>query len=105
MRIDPEEFLALMAAVEAGGGQLLPDLCEPTKLRLEQPTAAGEMRPKDIFTTGCGDESRFVIPYDVPAGREGKRQRKHGAGFVTACAYDDRMDLWPRFLNAAEALQ
>ena len=82
--LKPEQFLTLMERVEEQGGVHIKDHCVPRRYVLKVPTPDGYERKRSVYTTGCGQDSRFVIPYG-----EG--------GNLIACANDDRMDLWPRF--------
>lgn len=125
---DPDEFIRLTDAVEAQGGASLPDACVGEEYHLKVPAVTGP-EWRDYRTTHCSEFTRFVIPYDtgvaveVPQGKwsgvPGKRKLKslankkveaapqkeidaqilRGARFVTVCASDDLVALWPRFAN------
>lgn len=102
MNYDADSFLALLEEVERQGGVHLPDPCEPVKFRLKQPNGRGELKWKEVFTTGCRKDARFVLPYE-PAARTAKERQamlERGGGFATACAVDDDMGKWPRFAKA-----
>ena len=106
MRYHPDDFLSLMASVEDGGGQLLSERCQPRTYTLQQPTTDGkdELKYCEVTTTGCGQETRFVLPYEPVKSQRfpAEAQRRRGAGFVTVCAKDDRMGDWPRFAGAID---
>ncbi len=106
MRYHPDDFLALMALAEDGGGQLLSERCQPYSFTLKQPSTDGKDKPKyrEFTTTGCGQETRFVLPYDPVASKRfpAVAQRRRGAGFVTVCAKDDHLGSWPRFASAID---
>ena len=106
MRYHPDDFLSLMALAEDGGGQLLSERCQPYAFTLKQPSTDGKEEPKfrEFTTTGCGQETRFVLPYEPVKSKRfpAEAQRRRGAGFVTVCAKDDRMGDWPRFAGAID---
>lgn len=98
----PDDFLRLAEEVEAQGGVNLPRRCNPRKFKLPLPKTGGGKGWKELFTTGCGQESLFEIPYSLPGGRLGKKMRDRGGGLVVACAVDDDMGKWPRFANTIQ---
>lgn len=73
---------------------------------MKLPTIGGKFSWKDIFTSGCGQESRFVIPYRLPEGKLGAQMAKHHdkelGPTLVACAVDDDMGRWPRFKSVIE---
>ena len=92
-----------MEHVEGAGGTLLPEPCRPLKFRLKQPDQkSGGMKWTNLYTTGCGREARFAIPYKLPAGARGDRMKERGGGVVLACAVDDDIGKWPRFSGAIQ---
>lgn len=125
---DPDEFIRLTDEVERQGGASLPDPCIGEEYHLKITSIEGS-KWRDFTTKGCGEYTRFVIPYDcgsavdVPqaewSGEPGKRRMKRldpssvpappqtevakqiarGGRFVTVCASDDLVALWPRFAN------
>lgn len=94
MKFHPDDFLALMSLVEAGGGALADGLCIGQKFRLKQPNVKGDARYQEFFTTGCGKETRFLVPY--------KKQGADSTGLAVVCAQDDNMGMWPRYKAALQ---
>lgn len=90
----PDDFLVLMERIESDGGQHLPGVCRGSKYKLEVPTHKGR-RKEQFFTTGCLNESRFLVPYQAPEGDEALAAQ----GMAVVCAVDDAVGLWPRFQN------
>lgn len=101
MNYSPDDFLTLLEEVERQGGVHLPDPCTAPSIRMKQPDAAGNLKWKEVFLTGCGKDARFALPYEPAAESAKDRQAmiERGAGFVTACAVDDDMGKWPRFAS------
>lgn len=102
MKYHPDDFLRLMEHIESVGGTLLPEPCRPRKFKLKQPNKQGDLKWTNLFTTGCGREARFAVPYNVPAGKRGDTMKERGGGIVIACAVDDDIGKWPRFSQAIE---
>lgn len=101
MRYDPDDFLALLEEVERKGGMHLDDPCLPKEFKIKLPDSSGKRRTRRAFTSGCGQDKLFVIPYD-PASRSDEERKKmlaRGAGFATVCAADDDLGKWPRFAH------
>jgi hypothetical protein len=92
MNYSPDGFQALHESVEHHGGALLPDPCEPQDV--VRTVKEGYIRNKtDRKTTcGCGNLSKFVIPY---VGEEGDKR----AHFCNACAVCDAIGAWPLFVE------
>lgn len=104
--LNPDQMLELMELVENQGGEQAAGRCQPSKFSLKMEGPDGVRRAKDFLTTGCGHESRFLIPYSKPdealggnavAALGGNAVSKGSEGTAVVCAHDDRMDLWPRF--------
>lgn len=96
--LDPDDMLALIERVEAQGGEQASGRCQPSKFSLKMQGPDGVERSKDFLTTGCGNESRFLVPYTKPdKALAGNATAKGAEGTVVVCANDDRMDLWSRF--------
>lgn len=102
MNYHPDDFLRLLEGVEAEGGAMLPDRCRATKYALRIPDADSELRFRDFFTTGCGQDTRFVLPYKLPKGKLGEKMESRGGGLVTVCAVDDEVGKWPRYAHLIE---
>lgn len=83
-------FIRLLDEVEKQGGSLLPERCAGKKFRLKM-KSGNTMRWKDYWTTGCGYDSRFDVPYEPLLAHDAEKR------VVTVCAVDDMMHLWPRF--------
>jgi hypothetical protein len=96
MNYSPDGFAALHEAIERAGGALLPDTCESQNV--EFTTKEGYIRNKidKKITCGCGNLSKFVIPYEG----EPKAKRAH---FVNVCAVCDSIGAWPNFSEAVYA--
>lgn len=95
----PDDFFRLLDLVEADGGALLEDRCESAAFQLTQPTISGAHVRRTFETVGCGEQSRFVLPYDRIA--EAKLDADEAA-FVTVCAVDDDMGKWPKYRAAMQ---
>jgi len=94
MRYHPDDFLRLIALVEDAGGAAAEGACKGTKFRLKRPNSKGESRYQEFFTSGCGKEARFLVPYQKPKGGS--------TGLAVVCAQDDNMGMWPKFRAAIE---
>jgi len=90
-------MLELIEAVEAAGGEMASGRCQPTKFTLKIKEADGVARSRDFLTTGCGSESRFIVPYTKQDQTVGDNLIRGAEGTAVLCANDDRMDLMPRF--------
>lgn len=107
MLYNPDDFFALIEAVEEEGGAHLPEPCAPPRYRIKLPDpASGLRRMQTMQATGCHRETRFVIPYDKPI-----YERHEDTGKIVAegevepstlavCAVDDDLGKWPRFAGA-----
>jgi len=102
LQYHPDDFLRLSDEVERQHGTSVPGPHNPRRLRMKATDADGEERWQDAFTAGCGQETRFLVPYALPQGKLGKAMEKRGAGVVEACAVDDDMGKWPRFANVIQ---
>lgn len=80
-----DEFFALMGAIEAAGGEHLDETCSPKTYNFSGPNS------KPLVIAGCGNSSRFEIPYERAV--QGARRRQT----VNVCAVDDNVGMWPRF--------
>jgi hypothetical protein len=126
-----KDFVALLEAVEAQGGDYAAETCKPRhikELNLKQAPPA--------FDTGCGEDALFHVPYDPyanvivnepklipdPSNKDRKVQARddddnllytpvsrmvnHPARgelrSVRVCANDDLMRHWPRFQEVME---
>lgn len=105
------DLLELGERIENDGGVMLSDPCVPQKFKLPSEPGGKDIEMK---TTGCGKQSRAVIPYDVTesvqvgdeeecswGSDEVEAQKERGAGFVNVCVEDDGVALWPRYLNVS----
>lgn len=92
MNYSQEEFLRLMEAVEEQGGEHLDDLCSAKTYEFTGKELARVTLP------GCGNTSLFAVPYDALA----KDGTEVGPQPVTACAVDDNMGAWPRFVGVMD---
>lgn len=124
MQYHPDDFMRLMEEAERQGSAHLNDYCEPKKFRQPQPTPKG-MRETDLFTHGCNQQTKFMVPYDparhviIPAYngpddpdgdnithtvsvKENNAVMNRGGGFATVCASGDAMGRWPRFAKVIE---
>lgn len=87
----------MIEAVEAIGGMQAEGRCEPRLYKIKLPDSEGNFRTHDKYTTGCGQESKFIIPYRMPAL---KQDDDHEAiGLTVCCAVCDDMGRWPRFAH------
>lgn len=125
MNYNPDDFLRLMEEAERQGGAHLPDRCEPGSYDLDMPNGSGRRTTKTVKTSGCGQETQFVLPYDpaqkveIPgyggpenadgepktatvSANDAKAMNQRLAGLLTVCAVDDNVGLWPRFANVVE---
>lgn len=97
--LDPDDMLELMSVIEAQGGESVAGRCQPSKFTLKIEGNDGVTRSKDFLTSGCGNESRFLIPYRKPDRELAGNATELGAeGTAVACAHDDMIYLWPRFI-------
>lgn len=98
MKLGPDEMLRLMEVVEEQGGAQAEGRCQPSKYRLKE-TPDGKF--KDFATTGCGQETRFLVAYLKPDKQAAGNAKIQGeTGTLSVCANDDLMGRWPRFANA-----
>lgn len=126
MQYHPDDFLALTSAIEDEGGVLHPEKCDGDVYRIKQPDSNGDMVWRHLTTTHCGNRTRVGVPYwpEAPVdvtlelrdkdGREiagepirivhegeaaprAERAAEGKTAFVTVCAKDDAVGLWPRF--------
>lgn len=91
MSYKADDFAKLVRMVEKQGGSQLPEPCTGTPFAIEQPLLTGGFEPVPVDTQHCGNFSLFAVPYDPEPGSD------DDVGYVTACAVDDSMNLWPRF--------
>lgn len=91
-------FISLVEAVEEDGGELLAETHYPKILNYTA-ASGGPMEG-----TGCNQEWLLRVPYDhtpsAPDGSPAGLPRLHD---VKVCAWDDRVDLWPRFASRISA--
>jgi hypothetical protein len=88
MNYTNEQYLRLIAAIEAEGGELLDELCSSRGYEF-----SGNLG-KDVILPGCGNTSIFEIPYEVPA------QGTANASVlqpIRLCAVCDELGRTPRF--------
>lgn len=90
MEITGKDFLELMEKVEDAGGVLGPDSCQPKRYTLKTEKDGRVLKTESVMTTGCHNETIFMIPYEKHSG---------GTETVIACAVDDDIARWPRFQN------
>lgn len=88
--LDPDSFLALMEVVEDAGGVHLTEACVGRKYK--QAKHPGQ-RKETRFTTRCNKPARFLIPYIGEQDQDST---------LIACANDDWIDAWPRFIETKE---
>lgn len=106
MLYNPDDFFALIEAVEEAGGAHLPEPCVPPRYRIKLPDpSSGLRRMQTMQATGCHKETRFVIPYDKPIYErddDGKiiAEGEAEAATLPVCAVDDDLGKWPRFVNS-----
>ena len=91
MNYDEDCFESLEDLIAGVGGLLLPDVCEPQVLIFERQSERGI--PSKASTCGCGNETRFAIPY------EGEGDENC---VVTACAVCDDIGMWPDFIECSD---
>ena len=84
-----DEFFALIEAVERQGGTHLDSMCTGHHYVCDSGDKAVE-----VTLPGCGSVAMFEIPYDSHIAGESFRT-------ITACAVDDDMGRWPRFMEPA----
>jgi len=112
------DFLALIDEIERQGGELLEGRCQGRTIRQQ---AKPGIESYQAMTTGCRKQSRFEIKYLDDTELQGvftdrekfklmerpRRRIERPGGFhyepepqfVTVCAIDDAVGLWPRFQN------
>jgi hypothetical protein len=104
--VNEDRFIEIVEAVEALGGELLPETHVGVEIPYEIKGTHGRKTKKPLATTGCGAEALVEIPYAPAIARdpsnpkkildlpEGQRLDPVPARF---CILDDMMYLWPRF--------
>ncbi len=121
MNYHPDDFLALIEEAERQGGAHLNESCKPAAWRMnlpidfERPT--GARRNERVESTGCLRRAKFLVSllpdaYVLHHGLEDdpgfdfndvdnpRAVMSDGSpALATACAVDDAMGLWPRFLG------
>lgn len=93
MNYSPDGFNALHLEVDRQGGALLPDVCSPQSIEFRIKDGYIKNDKQKRVTCGCGNLSRFVLPY------KGEDKDKK-ASFVTFCAVCDSGGAWPRTCKA-----
>lgn len=101
---DDDIFIRLVEAVEEQGGELLPETHHPEMHTYYTPQPNGRTRRDEVPGGGCGFEALMSVPYDkVEIARDGTESGAPEQAFVTACAVDDCLHMWPRFMHVNEA--
>lgn len=91
MNYTPEQFFALIEAVEEQGGELTDDLCAARTYDF-----CGE-KSKPVTLSGCGNTSIFEVPYEAEdEGDVGE------LGLLRLCGVCDDLGLTPRFEHVME---
>lgn len=100
-----DTFISIVEAVEAMGGELLPEthLGVPITYTIEGPH--GRKVKRETTTSACGAEALIELPGRRNLRREGKKlveipedeQNDQMGRFCIVC---DRLDLWPIFAKA-----
>lgn len=91
MKPDLDQLSDLRHEVERQQGAPLPHVCEGETLIYSKP------RRTKVRTQFCGEETKFILPYELirPAKLKGAEDR--GGGFAVLCAHCDGMIAMPRF--------
>lgn len=100
MNYSAPAFSALHREIDRQGGAMLPDLCSPQDVTYS--TKGGYVRNETQkgVTCGCGNLSRFVLPYEA---EPNKPLSQGKPSFVTFCAVCDSGGAWPRTCEAVYA--
>lgn len=80
----PEQFFALVKAVEDEGGELLDETCTAQRYSFTGPRGQG----KSVYLPSCGNTTIMEIPYEAPDG---------SAQPIRLCAVCDDVGNFPRF--------
>lgn len=89
-------LIQMVEAVEAQGGELLPETHYPYPIIYKIPRPNGRPpKASEIQSTGCGHAVMFRIPYET-------EDESTEVGQIKACAICDGAALWPRFDIDAE---
>lgn len=86
MEYDARQWVNLVNAVEAEGGEHLDSVCGTTWYT--------DVKGRKQEISHCNHESKFKIPYEL-SGRD-----LCELGEVVVCAHDDGMAYWPRYRKA-----
>jgi len=102
--VNEDRFIEIVEAVEALGGELLPETHVGVTIPYEIKGAHGRKIKKPLDTAGCGAEALVEIPHErvYYRGKDGKIAT--GPTEVVParyCILDDMMYLWPRFNQGA----
>jgi hypothetical protein len=101
---EEDTFIRLVEAVEAQGGELLPETHHPTPFvyKIEGPN--GRSKSVEVEGTGCGEDTLLRIPYeDHKPDKQGVESPDGAVHDIKVCAIDDLVHLWPRFAEGATA--
>ena len=99
MLYHPEDFLRLTEAIEDVGGAIVVNPCRGRKYRIKMPAAGGKSKWEDKLTSGCGNETQFLVPYRPPGTIKDAGEGPHTA---LVCAVCDELGKWPRFAHVIE---
>lgn len=105
--LNEDEFITIVEAVEAAGGELIPETHVGYEIDYTINGPHGRKAKKPAMTTGCGTEA--LVEFDhvkqFMRGEDGKLVEMDDPAPTKArfCIVCDRLDLWPRFAKALEA--
>ena len=92
-----DQFASLVAVIDEKGGALLPDECEPQVIKYKMPPKG---RIEEANTCHCGNESMFVLPYELTGAADSKDAKSRGGGFARVCGVCDDVGRWPLYEEA-----
>lgn len=104
--MNEDNFIALVEAVEAAGGELIPETHVGEEIKYVYKDKRGRKVVNTTTTAACNSEMLVELPYEPVIYERNAEGRITDVKDVGApeparfCLWDDRMDLWPRFAEA-----
>lgn len=98
--LNDEVFIALVEAIEAEGGELIPETHVGTPVFYETTDPNGRTIKREKKTAGCGAETVVHIPYGMEDVESTDGNTAVGAkGMMRACLICDGVHRWPRYAH------